>query len=187
MKIIDSKIIPDVKLINLPVYKDHRGFFTETFNPKVEDALGVKFVQDNQSVSHKNVVRGIHFQWDEPMGKLVRVTHGKGIDIAIDLRKDSKTYGYWHAEDLSAENNFQLWVPPGFGHAFFSLEDNTHLMYKCTAVHNPLAESAINPFDEELGLNIIWDKFAEEKENIILSDKDRAAGSFAEYKLNPKF
>jgi dTDP-4-dehydrorhamnose 3,5-epimerase len=187
MHILDSRIIPDVKLISLPVYKDHRGFFTETFNPKVEQALGVKFFQDNQSVSHKNVVRGIHFQWDEPMGKLVRVTHGKGIDIAIDLRKESKTYGYWHAEDLRAENNFQLWVPAGFGHAFFSLEDNTHLMYKCTSVHNPLAESAINPFDEELDLNVIWDKFAGGRQNIILSDKDRAAGSFADYKLNPKF
>jgi dTDP-4-dehydrorhamnose 3,5-epimerase len=187
MKIIDSKIIPGVKTITLPVYKDHRGFFTETFNPKVEDVLGVKFVQDNQSSSRKYVVRGIHFQWNEPMGKLVRVAHGNGIDIAVDLRKDSATYGFWHAEGLSANNNTQLWVPPGFGHAFLSLEDNTHLMYKCTAVHNPLAESAISPFDDEIGLNDVWKHFAEGKENIILSDKDRAAGSFADYKLNPKF
>lgn len=186
MQVIESKIIPDVKTIKLPVYKDHRGFFTETFNPKVALALGVKFHQDNQSVSRKNVVRGIHFQWDEPMGKLVRVTHGMGVDIAIDLRKDSKTYGYWHAEHLQPEGN-QLWVPPGFGHAFLSLEDNTHLMYKCTAVHNPNAESAICPFDDELGLNEVWEHFTGSKENIILSDKDKNAGSFADYKLNPKF
>jgi dTDP-4-dehydrorhamnose 3,5-epimerase len=185
MKITDSTKISDVKIINLPVYKDHRGFFTETFKPVIEDALGVKFLQDNQSASLKYVLRGIHFQWDKPMGKLVRVSHGYGLDVAIDLRKDSKTYGQYHAEFLGPDTNNQLWVPAGFGHAFIALEGNTHLMYKCTAVHNPKAEAAINPFDKDL--NIDWDQVVENIEDIILSDKDRAAGSFADYKLNPRF
>jgi dTDP-4-dehydrorhamnose 3,5-epimerase len=185
MKITDSKTIPDVKIINLPVYKDNRGFFTETFRPEVEDALGVKFLQDNQSASLKYVLRGIHFQWDKPMGKLVRVSHGLGLDVAIDLRKDSATYGQYHAEFLGPNTNNQLWVPVGFGHAFIALEENTHLMYKCTAVHNPKAEAAINPFDKDL--NVDWDQVVENIENIILSDKDKTAGSFADYKLNPKF
>lgn len=184
MKITDSTKISDVKIINLPVYRDNRGFFTETFRPEVEEALGVKFFQDNQSVSKRNVLRGIHFQWDQPMGKLVRVTHGHGLDVAIDLRKDSSTYGQYHAELLGPESNNQLWVPAGFGHAFLSLGEYTHLMYKCTAVHNPKAEAAINPFDEDL--NIDW-QILDKIEDFILSDKDRAAGSFAEYKLNPKF
>ena len=114
MKITDSKTIPDVKIINLPVYRDNRGFFTETFRPEVEDALGVTFLQDNQSVSLKHVLRGIHFQWDKPMGKLVRVTHGCGLDIAVDLRKDSPTYGQYHAEVLGPDTHNQLWVPAGF-------------------------------------------------------------------------
>lgn len=185
MKITDSTKISDVKIINLPVYKDHRGFFTETFKPEVEEALGVKFLQDNQSVSRKYVLRGIHFQWDKPMGKLVRVSHGHGLDVAIDLRKDSPTYGHYHAELLESITMNQLWVPPGFGHAFIALAEDTHLMYKCTAVHNPTAEGAINPFDKDL--NIDWALFTNEIQHIILSDKDKAAGSFADYKLNPKF
>jgi len=186
MKITDSKNLSDVKIITLPIYRDHRGFFTETFRPEVEDALGVKFLQDNQSVSRKHVLRGIHFQWDKPMGKLVRVTHGHGIDVAIDLRKDSPTYGQYHAELLEPITMNQMWVPAGFGHAFIALSDETHLLYKCTSVHNPLAESAISPFDKDL--NIDWASLTSTAiENIILSDKDKAAGSFADYKLNPKF
>jgi dTDP-4-dehydrorhamnose 3,5-epimerase len=186
MEVVKSKKIPEILIIKLPIYKDHRGYFTETFNPTVENLLECKFYQDNQSVSKKNVVRGVHLQWDKPMGKLVRVLRGKGVDIAVDLRKGSRTYSLWHAETLF-DDGTQLWVPPGFGHAFLSLEDNTLLAYKCSAVHNEATTLNISPFDPDIDLSEIWDKFSGGSEAIILSDKDNNAGSFAEYDSNPKF
>ena len=173
---------PDLKVIKLPVYKDHRGFFTETFRPEVEDILGVKFLQDNHSYSHSGVLRGIHYQWDKPMGKLVRVVSGAIIDFAIDLRHDSPTFGKYHFEYLSPKNNHQFWIPAGFGHAFVAIEPNTNVTYKCSAIHNPLAESAINPFDPDLNINWMFDL-----SSLIMSDKDKLAASFADYKLNPRF
>ena len=182
MKIESNPFIPYVKIIERPVYSDHRGFFTESLNPLVEQALGVTFVQDNHSMSHKYVIRGIHYQWNQPMGKLCRVVKGSGMDVAVDLRVNSPTFGKYVMVYLSEDNFKQVWVPPGFGHAFISLEDETHFCYSCSAVHNAESEGAICPLDTTLMLDL---PFARNK--AIISDKDKNAKSFEEYKLDPKF
>lgn len=182
MKIESNSFIPDVKIIERPVYTDNRGFFTESLNPLVEQALGVTFVQDNHSMSYKYVIRGIHYQWDQPMGKLCRVVKGSGLDIAVDLRSNSPTFGKYVMVYLSGENLKQVWVPPGFGHAFISLEDETHFCYNCTAVHNAESEGAIFPFDPTIMVDLPFPR-----SKIIISDKDKNAISFEEYKLDPKF
>lgn len=184
MTVIVNQIerFPELKVIKLPVYKDQRGFFTETFRPEVEEILDTKFIQDNHSYSHSGVLRGIHYQWDNPMGKLVRVVSGAIIDFAVDLRKESSTFGQYHFEYLNSNNNHQFWIPAGFGHAFIAIEPNTNVTYKCSAIHNSSAESAINPFDSDLNINWMFDK-----QSIILSEKDKTAASFSEYKLNPRF
>lgn len=182
MLINDVDKFPDLKVIKFPVYQDRRGFFTESFKPEVEQILGARFVQDNHSCSRRGVVRGIHYQWQEPMGKLVRVVNGSILDFAVDLRANSPTFGQYHFEHLSMANNLQFWVPPGFGHAFIALEDNTHVTYKCSSVFNSAADGAINPLDPDL--NIHWPMDIQE---MILSDKDRAAQSFQDYKKNPRF
>lgn len=182
MKIESNTFIPDVKIIERPVYSDHRGFFTESLNPLVEQVLGVTFVQDNHSMSHKYVIRGIHYQWNQPMGKLCRVVKGSGMDVAVDLRSDSPTFGKCVMVYLSEDNFKQVWVPPGFGHAFISLEDETHFCYSCSAVHNAESEGAICPLDTTLMLDLPFSR-----NKAIISDKDKNAKSFEEYKLNPKF
>lgn len=182
MKIESNPFIPEVKIITRPVYADHRGFFTESLNPLVEQALGVSFVQDNHSMSYKYVIRGIHFQWNKPMGKLCRVVKGAGMDVAVDLREFSPTFGKYVMVYLSEDNFKQVWVPPGFGHAFISLEDKTHFCYSCSTVHNAESEGAICPLDTTLMLDL---PFAKNK--AIISDKDRDAQSFESYKLNSKF
>ena len=182
MIITQSPLFPDVKIFTPNVYKDHRGFFTETFNNKVQEELKVTFYQDNHHCSKKNVIRGIHYQWDEPMGKLGRVIKGAGIDAIVDLRPDSPTYGLSETFYLSEDNFIQVWVPGGFGHAFLSLEENTHFVYKCSSLHNGNNESSIYPFD--ISLNINWPI---KETDAILSDKDKNAQSFETYKLNPKF
>ena len=139
-------------------------------------------LQDNQSKSHKNVIRGLHYQWNNPMGKLVRVLHGAVKDVIVDVRKYSPTYGQFDSFLLSAENNKQLWVPPGFAHGILSLEDDTLVSYKCSSVYNANGESGINPFDKYL--NIDW---GIDKSEAIISEKDKIAQSFLDYDRNPKF
>jgi dTDP-4-dehydrorhamnose 3,5-epimerase len=182
MQITQSDIFPEVKIFIPNVYKDHRGFFTETFNSKIQDELKVTFYQDNHHMSKKHVIRGIHYQWDKPMGKLNRVVKGSGIDIIVDLRQNSPTYGQSETIFLSDENFIQVWVPGEFGHGFLALEENTHFCYKCSSLHNGNNEGSIYPFDPILNIN--WSI----KENeAILSEKDKNAQSFEQYKLNPKF
>lgn len=182
MTITQSNIFPEVKLFTPNVYKDDRGFFTETFNNKIENELGVKFYQDNHSKSKKNVIRGIHYQWDKPMGKLCRIVKGSGLDILVDLRKDSPTFGKSETVLLSDENFTMVWVPEGFGHSFLSLEDDTHFCYKCSATHNGASEGSIYPFDSTLNIQLPITIT-----EAILSEKDKNAQSFEQYKLNPKF
>ena len=182
MKIQQSNIFPEVKTFIPNVYKDHRGFFVETFNIKIQDELGVTFYQDNHSKSSKNVIRGIHYQWNKPMGKLCRVVKGSGIDVLIDLRHTSPTYGKSETIFLSDDNFTQVWVPEGFGHGFLALEEDTHFCYKCSALHNGTNEGSIYPFDSTL--NIDWTINVEEA---ILSEKDKNAQTFKNYKSNPKF
>ena len=132
--------IPDVFLIEPQVFGDDRGFFFESFNyAQFEQAIGrqVKFVQDNHSKSAKGVLRGLHFQDPKPQGKLVRVTQGEVFDVAVDIRKDSATFGKWVGEILSADNKKQLWIPEGLAHGFLVLSDTAEFLYKTTDYYAP--------------------------------------------------
>lgn len=183
MEITNSTIFKDIKLFTPNVYKDNRGFFMESFNHQIQDELNIEFLQDNHSKSKRGVVRGLHYQWDNPMGKLIRVAVGAGIDVLVDIRKDSSTFGEWESFKLSDKNNKILWAPPGFAHGFLALEDDTHLLYKNTALHNDKTEGAIHPLKS--GLNINWG--VPEHFQFHLSEKDKSAQTFTNYKLNPKF
>ena len=157
MKVISLKI-PDVKLIEPDVYEDDRGFFFESFNQqKFNEAIGqnITFVQDNHSKSLQGVLRGLHYQ-EEPyaQGKLVRVTLGEVFDVAVDIRKDSPTYGEWISEILSADNKKQLWIPKGFAHGVLTLSDESEFLYKTTNFYNPSKEKNINWLNNKF--NIDW-------------------------------
>ena len=182
MEIIKSKIFKDVRTFIPTVYNDNRGFFMESFNQKIQDELSVNFIQDNHSKSKKGVIRGLHYQWDKPMGKLVRVVKGSGLDVIVDIRKNSDTFGYWESFELSENNHHILWAPPGFAHGFLSFEDETHLCYKTTSLHNSECEGAINPLDSDLNIDWLMDN-----SSIILSDKDKSAQSFNEYTKLTRF
>ncbi len=146
MKIIDT-VIKDVKIIEPRVFQDERGFFMETWNQrKFENLVTGKpayFVQDNQSRSKKGTLRGLHYQSENTQGKLVRVTLGEVFDVAVDIRKGSKTFGHWVGVYLSEENRRQLWVPEGFAHGFYVTSEEAELTYKCTDYYNPTAEHCV--------------------------------------------
>ncbi|MEL6535063.1 MAG: dTDP-4-dehydrorhamnose 3,5-epimerase [Bacteroidota bacterium] len=162
------------------IFNDHRGWFIESFNQKTwDEALGKKmnWVQDNHSVSHRGVLRGLHFQKGEfAQAKLVRVVKGEVIDIAVDLRQDSPTYKQSFATRLSAENQRQIFVPRGFAHGFVALEENTVLLYKCDNYYAPQAEAGIRFDDPELALD--WHLPHNE---LILSDKDLKLPTLTEW------
>ncbi len=167
--------INDVIIIEPMVLKDDRGVFFESFQQqKFNDLIGdaITFVQENESISKKDVLRGLHFQKPPfAQGKLVRVISGSVLDIAVDIRKNSSTYGKHVAVELSAENKRQLWIPAGFAHGFVALEDDTVFQYKCTNYYNKNAEDALLWNDETLGIN--WNI-----QQPILSPKDELAASF---------
>jgi len=147
MKVTPLKI-PDVKLIEPDVFEDERGFFYESFNQqKFNKAVGenITFVQDNHSKSSKGVLRGLHYQ-ETPyaQGKLVRVVAGEVFDVAVDIRKESPTYGKWVSEVLSSENKKQLWIPEGFAHGFLTLSDEAEFVYKTTNYYDKKSEKTIN-------------------------------------------
>ncbi|WP_153147551.1 dTDP-4-dehydrorhamnose 3,5-epimerase [Dechloromonas sp. H13] len=147
--------IPDVLLIEPKVFGDDRGFFFESFNQKVfEEATGLQatFVQDNHSKSSRNVLRGLHYQIKRPQGKLLRVVQGEVFDVAVDIRKDSKTYGQWVGQILSAENKKQLWIPPGFAHGFLTLSETAEFLYKTTDYYAPEHERCIAWDDPKIGI-----------------------------------
>ncbi|MDO8262470.1 MAG: dTDP-4-dehydrorhamnose 3,5-epimerase [Gallionella sp.] len=148
-------IIPDVILFEPKVYGDDRGFFFESFNQRqFEEAVGkkVNFVQDNHSRSAKNVLRGLHYQTQQPQGKLVRVVQGEVFDVAVDIRKDSPTFGKWVGEILSSENKKQIWIPEGFAHGFVALSDTAEFLYKTTDYWAPAFERCIRWDDPEIGI-----------------------------------
>jgi len=147
--------IPEVVLIEPKVFGDDRGFFFESFNQaRFEEAIGrpATFVQDNHSRSGKNVLRGLHYQIQQPQGKLVRVVQGKVFDVAVDLRKSSPTFGQWVGEELSADNKRQLWVPEGFAHGFVVLSDTAEFLYKTTDYYAPVHERCIAYNDTTLDI-----------------------------------
>ena len=146
MKVIDTKI-PDVKIIEPQVFGDERGFFMETWQQqKFEELVTGKptlFVQDNHSKSKKGILRGLHYQLENTQGKLVRVVSGEVFDVAVDMRKDSPTFGQWVGVYLSAENKRQFWIPAGFAHGFYVTSDEAEFVYKCTDYYNPKAEASL--------------------------------------------
>jgi dTDP-4-dehydrorhamnose 3,5-epimerase len=169
--------IPDVILIEPKVFGDDRGFFFESFNQsKFEAAIGrsVSFVQDNHSRSAKNVLRGLHYQIQQPQGKLVRVVQGEVFDVAVDLRKSSPTFGQWVGEILSAENKRQLWVPEGFAHGFVVLSDTAEFLYKTTDYYAPEHERSIAWNDPAIAIQ--WPIDGEP----VLSAKDQQGKSLAD-------
>jgi dTDP-4-dehydrorhamnose 3,5-epimerase len=176
---VETLAIPDVKRLEPRVFRDDRGFFAETYSQKALEAagIGVTFVQDNHSLSRaKGVVRGLHFQKPpHAQGKLIRVTRGAILDVAVDIREGSPTYGRHVACVLSAENWAQLWVPPGFAHGFCTLEPDTEVHYKVTAYYAPESDSGILWNDPALGID--WPVAAEEA---VLSDKDRCLPMLSE-------
>jgi len=169
------------KLFNNKSYPDQRGYFFESFSRSINEKVGEVFCQDNISFSREGAVRGLHYQWDEPMGKLVQTISGKIIDYIVDIRSGSPDFGkYWKFE-LSEENRNVLWVPPGYAHGFEALEDS-YVMYKCSAYYSKDGESAISIKDSELRIKLKTDA-----RSVILSEKDLDAQSFREYSRDPKF
>ena len=174
--------IPDVLILEPKVFGDDRGFFFESFNQKTfQEATGldVAFVQDNHSKSAKNVLRGLHYQMPpKAQGKLVRVGQGEVFDVAVDLRKGSKTFGRWVGDILSADNKKQLWIPPGFAHGFLTLSETAEFLYKTTDYYSPEHELCIRWDDPEIGID--WPSTAGAP---TLAAKDAAALPFsaAEY------
>lgn len=179
-KFIHTKI-KDVFIIEPTVFFDERGFFMETYNLndyKLND-MGMDFVQENHSKSKKGVLRGLHFQIKHPQGKLVRVVKGEVFDVAVDLRKNSDTYGDWVGVFLSENNKKQFYVPEGFAHGFLVLSDEAEFLYKCTDFYHPEDEGGIAYDDEDIAID--WPVGGLNK--ITLSDKDKKFKKLSEIKV----
>ena len=173
--------IADLFLIEPKVWKDNRGYFYESFSGRAFTAAGIEadFVQDNQSFSQKGTLRGLHAQKAPfAQGKLVRVIQGRVLDVAVDARKDSPTYGKHYSVELSGENHKQLWVPPGFLHGFLTLEDDTIFTYKVTNYYDKDSEVGVMWNDADLAIN--WSEDLA-KEELLLSDKDLVLPSFKDF------
>jgi dTDP-4-dehydrorhamnose 3,5-epimerase len=180
--------IPDILILHPNVYSDDRGSFFESFNYKLFCDILVKnnninsnpfFVQDNHSVSKLGVLRGLHYQIKHPQGKLVRVVSGSAFDVVVDLRKTSATFGQSFGIELNQNNNYQLWIPPGFAHGFLALSEHVEFLYKTTEYRYPEYECSIIWNDEFLNIN--WPTYLLPNQmNPILSDKDAAGLNFNE-------
>ena len=177
---IESKHLQDVVVVVPDIFRDGRGFFSETFRADQFGLLGLptEFVQDNHSRSTKGVVRGLHFQWNPPMGKLMRVTLGSAFLVAVDIRKGSPTLGRWAGVVASDENRRQVWAPAGFARGFCVLSDVAEIQYKCTGIYNSQAESGILWNDPQIGIE--WPLT-----DVQLSDKDRKAQTLKEWLAKP--
>lgn len=151
---IGQTSIPEVIVLAPPVFTDSRGYFLETYQQQKYAELGIPkpFVQDNQSHSTKHVLRGLHFQLRHPQGKLVRVTQGTVFDVAVDIRRNSPTFGKWHGEILSAENRKQMYIPENFAHGFCVLSDSAEFLYKCTDFYIPGDEAGLIWNDPQIGI-----------------------------------
>ena len=176
--IVETCEIEGLKIITPTVFGDERGYFMETYNYNDFKEVGIdlKFVQDNQSKSVQGVLRGLHFQYEYPQDKLVRVISGEVFDVAVDLRKDSATYGKWHGVILSAENKKQFFVPKGFAHGFLVLSESAEFAYKCSDFYKPSDEGGIIWDDPEIGIE--W-PIPDGMEPLI-SEKDKKWGSINE-------
>lgn len=177
---IESRHLGDVVVVVPDMFQDSRGFFSETFRTDQFQLLGLptEFVQDNHSRSVKGVVRGLHFQWEPPMGKLMRVTLGAAFLVAVDIRKGSPTLGKWIGIEASAENRRCVWAPAGFARGFCALSDSTEIQYKCTGIYNNKAESAVCWNDPAIGIK--WPLT-----NVIVSEKDCNAQTLSQWLASP--
>jgi dTDP-4-dehydrorhamnose 3,5-epimerase len=175
---IESTYLTDVVVVIPGVFEDSRGLFSETFRADQFKSFGLptEFVQDNLSRSRKGVVRGLHFQWDPPMGKLMRVAAGSAFLVAVDIRKGSPTLGKWVGIEASAENRRAVWAPAGFARGFCALSDMAEIQYKCTGIYNGKAESGIRWDDPDIGIE--WPAV-----DALVSDKDRNARTLAQWLL----
>jgi dTDP-4-dehydrorhamnose 3,5-epimerase len=181
---IESQHLNGLVVLTHPdVFEDERGFFVEVFRTDQFAELGLptNFVQDNHSRSRKGVLRGLHFQWDPPMGKLMRVTVGSAFLAAVDIRKGSPTLGQWFGMEVSAQNKKQIWAPAGFARGFCVLSDYAEIQYKCTGIYSNRAESGILWNDPSVGIEWPVDEVAK----LVLSDKDRNAQTLAQWLASP--
>jgi dTDP-4-dehydrorhamnose 3,5-epimerase len=175
-----SRYLGDVVVLVSKPLGDNRGYFMETYREDQFRELGLPgtFAQDNHSYSKKGVVRGLHFQWEPPMGKLMRVTHGAAFLVAVDLRLGSPTLGKWVGVESTAENKKQVWAPASFARGFCALTDDVEVQYKCTGTYNGQAESAVRWDDPEIGID--WPI-----RDVVVSEKDRKAQTLAEWLASP--
>ena len=199
MNIIEIKSleIPDIKIVRFERFLDKRGYFTEQYrksdmiaNPKIPSLNKINFFQANESYSLKGTIRGLHFQWDPPMGKLVRIISGKMIDLVLDIRKNSHTYGKIIGYEMtgSKKKNYDewIWVPPGFAHGF-CFSQNSLIEYFCSGEYNKLCESGISPLSKDLDWSLCNKQVRERFENIttnkvLITNKDLNAQSFLDFK-----
>lgn len=177
---VESRHFGQVVVLKGKAFADQRGYFMETYREDQFLELGLpgSFVQDNHSYSKRGVVRGLHFQWDPPMGKLMRVTRGAAFLVAVDLRLGSPTLGKWVGIEATAENRKQVWAPACFARGFCAVTDDVEVQYKCTGAYNAKAESAIRWNDPAIGIE--WPV-----RNFIISEKDRNAQTLAEWLASP--
>ena len=180
---VETCEIEGLKVITPSVFGDERGYFMETYQQDefAKAGIDVQFVQDNQSSSKKGVLRGLHFQISYPQDKLVRVVRGEVFDVAVDLRKDSKTYGKWFGVYLSEENKKQFFIPKNFAHGFVVLSDTAEFVYKCSDFYHANDEGGIYWDDPQIGIN--WPLPENmKKEDLIISEKDKKWPGISEYK-----
>jgi len=175
MKATDTQI-EDALVLDPKVFEDDRGFFLESYSEKIFAEIGIreKFVQDNHSYSKRGVLRGLHYQIGKPQGKLVRVVSGEVVDVFLDLRKSSSSFGRWHSVRLTGENRRQAWIPAGLAHGFYVLSETAHVLYKSTEFYFPELERTILWNDPELKID--WNNAAEP----FLSEKDKQGVRFGE-------
>ncbi len=173
---VEKTNIRDILLVTPEIFKDDRGFFTETYRKDKFAELGLneEFVQDNHSKSAYGVVRGLHFQWEPPMGKLMRVTRGSAFLVAVDIRKGSPTFGQWYGVEASVDNRKQVYAPAGFARGFCVLSESAEIQYKCTGIYNGKSESGILWNDPAIGIH--WPV-----KDPILSKKDEVAQTLQEW------
>jgi dTDP-4-dehydrorhamnose 3,5-epimerase len=178
---LEATCLQEVVIITPDIYRDSRGLFSETFRADQFKLLGLptEFVQDNHSRSGKGVVRGLHFQWSPPMGKLMRVTVGAAFLVAVDIRKGSPTLGKWVGMDCSAEDRRMIWAPSTFARGFCALVDGTEVEYKCTGIYNANAESSVRWNDPAIGIE--WPLA-----DVNISQKDANALSLADWLASPE-
>jgi dTDP-4-dehydrorhamnose 3,5-epimerase len=178
---VESKHLGDVVVVVPERFQDSRGFFMETYREDAFKRLGLpdRFVQDNHSRSSKGVLRGLHFQWEPPMGKLMRVTLGSAYLVAVDIRRGSPTFGKWCGIEATAENGRQIWAPAGFARGFCVLSDAAEIQYKCTGLYNSRAEAGIRWNDPQIGIE--WPVTSPS-----LSMKDETASTLEQWLATPE-